>query len=114
MQKIKLGIHILLNLFDCDRSLLENVSSVKEFLNDAVIQAGLTKVEENFHQFEPCGVTGVILLAESHICIHTWPELNSAALDIFTCGNEFQARKVADILQLKLSAKNVEKQILFR
>lgn len=89
MKKNSLGIHILLSLFDCDEELLVDANCIKNLLNEAVLKADLTKVGETFYQFEPSGATGVLLLSESHICIHTWPEFNTAAIDIFSCGDEW-------------------------
>jgi S-adenosylmethionine decarboxylase len=108
------GIHILLNLFDCNTELLENTASVSLILNKAVEGSGMTKVGESFHQFEPQGATGVLLLSESHICIHTWPEHNSAAVDIFCCGSEEQAHIASDILVKMFESAKFDKQVCYR
>jgi S-adenosylmethionine decarboxylase proenzyme len=65
---------------------------------EAAEEAGATVVGENFHKFDPAGVTGIIAIAESHLCIHTWPEYSYAAVDIFTCGKGFRPRKAADLV----------------
>jgi S-adenosylmethionine decarboxylase proenzyme len=59
-----------------------------------------------FHQFSPQGVSGVVVIAESHICIHTWPEYGYAAADIFTCGDSVQPEKVAEIILGKLGGSS--------
>lgn len=114
MKKTTLGIHIFLNLFDCNRDLLKKVPFVKDILDRAVVESGLNKVGESFHQFEPYGVTGVLLLSESHICIHTWPELNTAVIDVFCCSNEERAQLVVEFLVKMFSAKQFEQQVFYR
>ncbi|MEW5819147.1 MAG: adenosylmethionine decarboxylase [Cyanobacteriota bacterium] len=114
MKKVSIGTHILLNLLECNQDLLTRSNVVREILISTVEQSGLTKVAESFYQFEPSGVTGVLLLSESHICIHTWPEFNMAALDIFSCSDESKAQKATEILIEKFSAKRVEKQVCYR
>lgn len=75
------------DLFDCqgDVNLLQHLEPLRHACLHAVQMASLTIVGERFHQFEPAGVTGVILLAESHIAIHTWPEQRFVSLDIYVC-----------------------------
>ena len=61
---------------------------------------------ESFHQFNPHGVSGVVIIAESHLCIHTWPEYGYAAVDIFTCGDSVQPGRAAEIIAGKLGSKD--------
>ena len=67
-------------------------------------EAGATVLGESFHQFNPHGVSGVVVIAESHLFIHTWPEHGYAAVDIFTCGDTVQPQKAAQILVKELRA----------
>jgi S-adenosylmethionine decarboxylase len=97
-----LGRHLLLELKDCDRELLDDLSFIRTAILGAAVEAGATIVAENFHKFQPLGVTGLVAIAESHICIHTWPEHGYAAADVFTCGEGFDPRRAADILIDKL------------
>ena len=83
-----LGTHVLLELRDCDPQLLNDLQYIRQELLNAAQQVGAHVVGETFHQFAPQGVTGVLSIAESHISIHTWPELGYAAADIFTCGDQ--------------------------
>ena len=92
------GIHVLANLKGCPTDILKKVDVVRALLNDVVLEAQLNKVGEVFPQYEPEGVTGIILLAESHMSIHTWPEHNLATVDIFTCGKEGDAEKAFEVL----------------
>ena len=78
--------HILYDFWVDDANLLRWVAPLRMLLLEATRESGATILNEQFHQFEPFGVTGVLLLAESHLSIHTWPEDGLATLDIFTCG----------------------------
>lgn len=81
------GSHGLLDLYCCDTALLCDAVRLEALLREAAQRAGATILGAHFHHFgENAGVTGVLLLAESHISIHTWPEHRFAALDIFLCG----------------------------
>ena len=72
----------------------------------AATEAGATVVEKAFHQFNPHGVSGVVIVAESHLFIHTWPEYGYAAVDIFTCGDSFVPQEAADYLIERLRSQN--------
>ena len=91
-----LGTHVLLELRDCDPQLLNDLQYIRQELLNAAQQVGAHVVGETFHQFAPQGVTGVLSIAESHISIHTWPELGYAAADIFTCGDQDMPDHAAD------------------
>lgn len=93
-----LGKHIILEMWGCCKDIIDNVETVKETLIKAteVIQA--TLIEVVCHRFSPYGVTGVAILAESHISIHTWPEYGYAAVDIFICGNIINPQNAASYI----------------
>lgn len=93
-----LGTHLLLDLKKCNPESLDNIHRIKQAMVDAAEEAGATIVGESFHKFDPIGVTGIVAIAESHLCIHTWPEYGYAAVDIFTCGKVFKPRKAADLI----------------
>ena len=101
-----LGKHLLLELKDCDREVLNDLSFIKGLLPAAASEAGATVLGESFHQFKPQGVSGVVIIAESHLFIHTWPECGYAAVDIFTCGNSVKPEKAAQKLIRELGAKS--------
>ena len=101
-----LGKHLLLELKGCNKEMLNDISFLREALLAAAGEAGATILGESFHQFSPQGVSGVVVIAESHICIHTWPEYGYAAADIFTCGDSVQPEKVAEIILGKLGGNN--------
>lgn len=91
---------------ECNRKLLDDLPFIQEALLTAARAAGATIVGQTFHKFSPHGVTGVVAIAESHLCIHTWPEFGYAAVDIFTCGESFQPEKAADYLADILECQN--------
>jgi S-adenosylmethionine decarboxylase len=101
-----LGRHLLLELKDCDPEVLNNLDFLKTVLPAAAIEAGATVLGESFHQFNPQGVSGVVIIAESHVFIHTWPECGYAAVDIFTCGDSVQPKKAAQRIIKELKSKN--------
>jgi S-adenosylmethionine decarboxylase proenzyme len=80
------GRHFLVEYSECDSAVLDDVDHVRALLAAAAEAAGATPVTSAFHTFRPRGVTGVVVLRESHISIHTWPETGYAAVDVYTCG----------------------------
>ena len=113
--KVSMGTHILVNLHGCPSELLERVEVVSKLLNEVVSETNLTKLGENHHQFDPYGVTSILLLAESHISIHTWPEQNgSAAVDIFTCGDAKDADRAYEALRAKFKPTKISAQKIIR
>jgi S-adenosylmethionine decarboxylase len=72
----------------------------------AAIDCGAVVLGDSFHRFSPQGVSGVVIIAESHLSIHTWPEYGYAAVDIFTCGTFVNPEKAAEVLIEKLGSKN--------
>jgi len=97
---------LLLELKSCDRKVLDDVEALREAMLAAASECGATVLGESFHQFSPQGVSGVVIIAESHLFIHTWPEYGYAAADIFTCGNSVQPEKAAQVLTRRLASKN--------
>ena len=101
-----LGIHLILELKECRPDLLDDLDFVRQTLLDAAESTGATIIGETFHKFAPQGVTGVIAIAESHVCIHTWPEYGYAAADIFTCGEGFNPHEAADLIAKKFECQD--------
>lgn len=87
---------------------------VKAFMAKTVEEAGFHTLGKIFHQYEPAGVTGIILLSESHMSVHTWPEHNFLAVDIFTCSGDDDPEKALDILSSFIKPRFVEKKVLDR
>ena len=99
-----LGTHLLIELRQCDEELLDDLHHVEETMLGAADEAGATVIGRSFHKFDPRGVTGIVAIAESHLCIHTWPEYGYAAVDIFTCGSSFKPRKAAELIVKRLGS----------
>ena len=95
-----------MELKDCNKEILNDLDALKSTLLTAANEAGATVLGESFHRFSPHGISGVVIIAESHLFIHTWPEYGYAAADIFTCGDTVQPQKAAEMLIEKLGAKN--------
>ena len=100
-----LGRHFLMELEDCNEETLNDLEAIKTAMLTAADEAGATIMSESFHRFSPHGISGVVVIAESHLCIHTWPEYGYAAADIFTCGTSVQPEKAAELLVEKLGAR---------
>jgi len=83
----ELGQHILIEYYECDKIILNDLAVVTKMMGEAAEAAGAEIINSTFHQFSPQGVSGVVIITESHITIHTWPEYGYAAVDIFTCGD---------------------------
>ncbi len=81
-----LGRHLIAEFYDCDTAVIDDVAAVAEHLRAAARVIGATVVGEVFHRYAPQGVSGTLLIAESHMSVHTWPEAGYVAVDIFTCG----------------------------
>ena len=101
-----LGLHLLLELKECNPDLLNDLDYVRQSMLLAARKVGAHVVGESFHRFSPQGVTGILAIAESHISIHTWPEYRYAAADIFACGDSFQAAEAAEVLVEQLESKD--------
>ena len=83
-----LGQHLILELYGCSAETLSSVADVQDAMIKGARAAGATIIDSIFHHFEPYGVSGVVVIAESHFAIHTWPEHNFASVDLFTCGEK--------------------------
>ena len=93
-----LGRHLLLELYDCSSEVLDSLESVKTAMVEAAKRAGATIIDVVFHEFNPFGISGVVVIAESHLSIHTWPEYRYAAVDIFSCGDTLKPAEAASYL----------------
>ncbi|MCJ7605181.1 MAG: adenosylmethionine decarboxylase [Dehalococcoidales bacterium] len=101
-----LGRHLLIEMYDCDQEVLNDLSSVREIMLKAAVDCGAVVMGDSFHRFSPQGVSGVVIIAESHLSVHTWPEYGYAAADIFTCGTTVDPQIAAEVLVEGLGCKN--------
>ncbi len=99
-----LGKQFLVEFYNCDQQILNDVEKISTIMQDAAKCIGATIVDTKFHRFTPHGVSGVVLIAESHIAIHTWPEFGYAAFDLFTCGSKFDSVRCFEYVKQKLKA----------
>ena len=98
------GISYLIELFECPPDVLDDDLLIEATVGEAVEHANATLLHQESRRFEPQGVTAFALLSESHISIHTWPELGYAAIDIFTCGKRAMPERACDFLVGALEA----------
>lgn len=109
-----LGLHILADLYGVNPDLIDKVEDIRHLLESAVKVAGLTKISSHYYQFQPHGATGVVLLVESHISIHTWPEHGLATVDVYTCGDPLKAYRSMEYIVSVLEPTRVDKQVFER
>lgn len=103
--KTYLGRHILAEFFECDPNVLNNPELVEKYMVEAALECGATIVQKCFHLFAPHGVSGVVIISESHLAIHTWPELGYAAVDLFTCGDACDPKVAYEYLKKRFNSK---------
>lgn len=114
------GIHLLGEWYGCPADLPEmnRADALRRCCLDAVEAAGLTTVGERFHQFDPQGVTGAVILAESHLAVHTWPEIGSVTIDVYVCNfttdNSGKARQLFTELERSLKPERTRVQEIQR
>ena len=99
------GKHCILELYDCDSTKLNDEAFLRSTITTAAKRGGATLLNLITHRFEPQGVTGLALLAESHISIHTWPESGYAAVDVFTCGDHTMPEQACAVMRDELKAR---------
>ena len=103
-QRKVFGSQVVLDLYDCETDRLDDIAWVKETLINAARAAGATIVETVFHKFSPWGISGVVVIAESHLAIHIWPENRYAAIDVFTCGQNVRMDVASAFLKREFRA----------
>ena len=111
-----IGRHCILELYQCDKAKLNDEAFIRTTITSSAKISGANLINLVTHSFKPQGVTGLALLAESHISIHTWPEIGYAAIDVFTCGDHTMPEKACkllfkDFLAKNFSFKNIDREI---
>jgi len=102
-----LGRHITIEYYDCASNVLLDKDGVESVLLKAARESGATIISSSFHQFEPQGVSGVVIIAESHFTVHAWPEHNYAAVDIFTCADNIDLDTAIHSIEAQFSSRRV-------
>jgi len=104
-----LGTHILLDLYGCDPGRLNDLEFLRQMSLEGVRRSGATIMGEHFKQFQPQGVSGIIIIAESHLSLHSWPEFGYIAMDYFTCGSRIDIDVAIAHFEQSLSPQKVVK-----
>ena len=102
-----LGRHILVEFYRCDPAALNDAALIRSAMEEAALRARATVVSSHVHHFSPQGISGVVIIAESHLTIHTWPEKLYAAVDIFTCGSDLLPHDAVSYLETALGSGQV-------
>ena len=102
-----LGRHILAEIYGCAEEILNNVHQIEQFMVESALESGAEVREVAFHKFSPQGVSGVVVISESHLTIHTWPELGYAAVDVFTCGDKINPWDACNYITEKFKAEHM-------
>jgi S-adenosylmethionine decarboxylase len=105
------GVHLIIDVYEANR--LDDIDHIETTLRRCVDAAGATLLHVHVHHFQPNGVSGVAVLAESHISIHTWPEAGYAALDVFMCGKA-DPDKCVPVLREAFGARRIAVSELLR
>lgn len=103
------GRHVLAEMTGCPPEVLNDVAGLETCFRNCAEKGGATLVSSHFHHFSPQGVSGVVVIAESHVTVHTWPEHGYAAVDVFTCGRPEVAEAVMALIITALGAQNVHR-----
>ncbi|MBZ9572225.1 adenosylmethionine decarboxylase [Patescibacteria group bacterium] len=106
------GIHLIAEFWN--GKIIESENEIERILIGVVKESKNTPLEVAIHKFSPQGITGVVLLAESHIALHSWPEINYLAIDIFTCGEKAFPYRAIEYLEKKFEPKKVQIQEIKR
>jgi len=102
-----LGTHLLLELYGCNAHTLRDKETVEKILIKAAREARAKIVDVFFHQFKPHGVSGVVIIEESHFTIHTWPEHKFAAVDLFFCSKDVDIERAVEVLSEEFGVKQM-------
>ena len=109
-----LGRHLIAELCECNCNVLNDLSALEQHLKQAVRLSGATIVRSVFHRYNPQGVSGVVVIAESHFSVHTWPEYGYAAVDFFTCGPSIDPHRALDYIKEQLQSGQMQVSELSR
>lgn len=103
-----LGSHLLVELYGCSEDSLRYEDGVGSAMRQAAVDSKATVVAQSFHEFKPYGVSGAVIIQESHYTIHTWPEHGYAAVDLFYCGGGVQVHKAVQVLKERFQPERIK------
>lgn len=107
MQSQPLGRHILVEYFGCDRAIINDLETVRSAMLHTAEEIQVTVINEVIHQFNPHGISGVVVIAESHLAIHTWPDHGCVSIDIFSCQLDINPDSAIQYLKTVFRAETV-------
>lgn len=110
---MQLGNHIIAEFLECEQN-LDAFEYLEQVLREAALKANATVIQVVIHKFCPQGMSAIVLLAESHISIHTWPEYGYVAIDVYTCGKHVDTHAVIDVLKSFFKPKKIHKVLIDR
>ncbi|WP_085523131.1 adenosylmethionine decarboxylase [Tuberibacillus sp. Marseille-P3662] len=108
------GKHHIVECWQCNIELLNDIHFIEKMMVKAAMIAGAELREVTFHQFAPQGISGAVLISESHLTIHTYPENGYAAVDVFTCGERMEPMVAINHITEQLAAKNKDVLLIER
>lgn len=103
-----MGRHVIAELWGCDQYLLNDLEQVERIMVNAALESGAEVREVTFHQFTPHGVSGVVIISESHLTIHSFPEHGYASIDVYTCGDIIDPKVACDYITKELQCRRRE------
>lgn len=103
-----LGSHLLVEMYGCRGELVKREDYVGQAMRDAAVESKATVVAQSFHEFKPYGVSGAVIIQESHYTIHTWPEHGYAAVDLFYCGGTVLVHRALDVLRDRFQPEHIK------
>jgi S-adenosylmethionine decarboxylase proenzyme len=103
-----LGRHLIAELSDCRNDILNDLPRLEKILKEAARRSGAVVVNTVFHRYNPQGISGIVVIAESHLSLHTWPEYGYAAVDCFTCGDTVDPYKAVEHLKEQLFCQSIK------
>ena len=106
-QALALGRHLTVEYYDCNAQVLADAALMEKIFTEAARKSGATVLESSFHEFQPQGVSGIVVICESHFAVHAWPEHDYAAVDIFTCGDQIDFQLAAETLRGALGSHSM-------
>jgi len=109
-----LGIHLLAEMQSCAPDKLDSAEFIEKCMLEAAEVAGAMVINSFFRKFLPCGISGVVVIAESHLSIHTWPEFQYAAVDVFTCGEKVDPWNALKHIETSLEAQSADVAVFNR
>jgi S-adenosylmethionine decarboxylase len=104
----RIGRHLILELWGCDADAINSIETIERAIKETIEACGATLLDLRVYPFTPQGVTGVAILSESHLMIHTWPEHGYAAVDVFTCGYHTDPNKAVPVLRRHFAPERVQ------